>query len=95
MKIFPVFKSLLEGRWVNGIHLDDDQILAITTSDFRGWERYYYNYKINKFIPVIQMGSYDINDFDCKKSDMNLAKKKAIEQDLNSKIIELGKVRAK
>jgi len=48
-------RSILLEKWVNGIHLDEDQILGITTSDYGGQQRYYYNNKINEFIPVIQM----------------------------------------
>jgi len=84
-----------EGRWSGGRYLDDDQIDAITTSDHRGQERYYYNKVINKFIPVILMDEYNIDDFDCTYKDLDNAKACALKQDLNTKIVELGKVRAK
>lgn len=84
-----------EGRWSGGRYLDDDQIDAITTSDLRGQERYYYNKVINKFIPVILMDEYNIDDFDCTYKDLDNAKACALKQDLNTKIVELGKVRAK
>ena len=88
-------EELSDIRWVNGIGLENDQILGITTSDFGGKQRYYFNHRVSKFIPVIQMSSYNIDDFDCTKQHLKLAKKVAFQQDLDSKNIDLLKVRAK
>ena len=87
-------KRLVE-MWVNGIHLDDDQILGITTSDFQNNERYYYNTYYNKFVPFSLMGKYDIEDFNCTKEHLPSIKDIAIKQDLNSEIIKISKVRAR
>ena len=85
--------KILFERWVSGFGLDDDQILAITTSDYQGQQRYYFNKYTNKFVPVVLMGKYDINDFDCSKEHLADAKYSAIKQDLNPDIIKISQVR--
>lgn len=95
MKLLPIYDKIFESRWVDGKYLEDDQILGITTSDYRGQQRYYFNRKINKFIPVIQMDSYNIDDFDCTRNELGVAKKIAFQQNLNYKIVEIIRVRAK
>jgi len=87
-------KHLVE-RWVGGIHLDDDQILGLTTSDHQNQQRYYFNKYTNKFVPVILMDKYHIDDFDCNKTHLATAKDSAIKQDLRTDIIKLGKVRGR
>jgi len=95
MRIKDIFDKIVLERWTNGIHLDDDQILGLTTSDYGGQQRYYYNKVVGKFIPVLLMGDYNIDDFDCGKEHVEPAKKIAITQDLDPGIVKLGKVRAK
>tara|TARA_R110000772_G_scaffold17946_1_gene49782 strand:+ start:34628 stop:34924 length:297 start_codon:yes stop_codon:yes gene_type:complete len=87
-------KVLIE-RWSSGFGLDDDQILGLTTSDHQGQQRYYFNKYTNKFVPVILMDKYHIDDFDCDKTHLATAKDSAIKQDLRTDIIKLGQVRAR
>ncbi len=92
--IFEHLKENSEGSWSNGVWLDNDQIFAITTSEYSGQQRYYFNKIIHKFIPVIQMDSYNIDDFNCTMHEVDLAKKIANDQHLNPDV-EWGKVRCK
>lgn len=95
MKLITLYESILNEKWSNGIYLDDDQILGISAYPFGGSYRSYYNKKINKFIPVNQMNSYDINDFDCDKRDLDKARVCLIKQDLDYNSLEIIKIRAK
>ena len=77
--------------WHNGIHLDQEQIMLIKCSDFKRWNSYVYNKKFNFFFIV---NFVDINDEEylCSKTDMELAKKQAVIQDLNLETIEYIKI---
>lgn len=89
MKIRPIYDKLLEGV----APLTGDQIHVITITDFRGKERYYYNTKLNKFVPSDLISNYDINDFDYTKANVTQAKESAMNQNLNTNVMDLGKLK--
>lgn len=94
-------QTLSEILWVNGIGLDDDQILVITTGAYFGSHlgnnRYFYNRLTDKFvnISVIQNKNINLakNGFFCGKADISRAKEAAKRQDLDYNKVELGKIR--
>ena len=95
MKILPIYEGLEDGHWEHGVYLDSDQIISISASPYGHRERYRYNKKIDKFIHVIQMDNYDIDDFNVSRHDLPKAKERAREQELDYENLEIGRIRVK